>query len=120
MAKLRRSVSRPSRRWPKPQHRRFDRRPVPPSRNRHPCPRGGRPEAARRKDAGQAEETAAPRPVARTAPPAPARPIPKAKPKTSAPPPRRSTYADAVVLYERASTRSRRSATGNRPKRCGA
>jgi tetratricopeptide (TPR) repeat protein len=37
----------------------------------------------------------------RTAAPAAAKPFPKAKPKAPPPPPRRSTYADAVLLYER-------------------
>jgi tetratricopeptide (TPR) repeat protein len=41
------------------------------------------------------------RPAAKAAPPVAARPEPKGRPKAPAPPPRRSTYADAVLLYER-------------------
>ena len=60
-----------------------------------------------------AKKHAAPKPAARPGKPVPARPAarpgahvagkatPKAKPKAPAPPPRRSTYADAVLLYER-------------------
>ena len=41
------------------------------------------------------------RPAAKAAAPIAARPEAKGRPKAPAPPPRRSTYADAVLLYER-------------------
>jgi tetratricopeptide (TPR) repeat protein len=47
--------------------------------------------------AGKPKKPVAAKPALQSA----ARPAPKARPKAPAPPPRRSTYADAVLLYER-------------------
>ena len=102
MAKLRRSVSRPS---PKKA-----RAAAPAARSKarpavkKPAPKtSGRPspKPAAAKTPARAKKPASARPVPRAVPPAPAGPLPKARPKAPAPPPRRSTYADAVVLYER-------------------
>lgn len=94
MAKLRRTAARPS-----------------------PARKGKAAASASRPKAKPAVKKPAPKPVkpaakksARPKPPATAhkaaakpapKPAPKAKPKAAAPPVRRSTYADAVLLYER-------------------
>jgi tetratricopeptide (TPR) repeat protein len=65
-----------------------------------PAPKPARPAAKKQlaaKPAGKPRKPAA----ARRAAPAAARPAPKSKPKATPPPPKRSTYADAVLLYER-------------------
>jgi tetratricopeptide (TPR) repeat protein len=104
MAKLRRSAGRPS-----------------PAKKVKAAAPAARPKAkpAVKKPAPKsvklaAKKSPAPKPAARSRKPAPAKPaprpaaavagkaVPKAKPRAAAaPPPRRSTYADAVLLYER-------------------
>ena len=83
MAKLRRNASRPS-------SVKKAKAPAPAARSK------GKP--AVKKPAPKPTK-AAPKKPAR--PKAAVKPAPKAKPKAPAPPPRRSTYADAVLLYER-------------------
>ena len=103
MAKLRRSAGRPA-----PAKTAKAAKPAARPKNRptvkKPAPKPARPVAkkpAAPKTGGKLRKPA----VARPAPKPPARPTvkaaPKPKPKTPPPPPRRSTYADAVLLYER-------------------
>jgi tetratricopeptide (TPR) repeat protein len=106
MAKLRRSASRPSsakkakapapaaRSKAKPAVKKPAPKPV-----KAPARKPARPKAPV-KVAKPAAKPAA-RPAAKPVAPAAAKSVPKAKPKAPPPPPRRSTYADAVLLYER-------------------
>ncbi|MFO7692331.1 MAG: tetratricopeptide repeat protein [Vicinamibacterales bacterium] len=106
MAKLRRSAARPSP-AKKVKAAKPAARPKAKPAVKKPAPKPAKPAAkkpARPKPAGTVRKPAPARPAPRPAPrpaakPAPA-PKPAPKPK-SAPPPRRSTYADAVLLYER-------------------
>jgi tetratricopeptide (TPR) repeat protein len=103
MAKLRRSAGRPSpakkaraaapaaRSKARPAVKKSSPRPVKPAAKKPPAP----------KPAGKVKKPAAARGAATPAAHQVARSAPKAKPKVPAPPPRRSTYADAVLLYER-------------------
>lgn len=92
MAKLRRSAARPSpvkkSKAPKPAVR-----PKAKPAVKKPAPKPA-PKPAAKKPAGPKAADKVRKPAARPAP----KPAPKPKP---APPPRRSTYADAVLLYER-------------------
>jgi tetratricopeptide (TPR) repeat protein len=101
MAKLRRSAGRPS-------PAKKARAAAPAARTKakaavkKPAPKPGKPAAkksAPAKPAGKLKKPAAARPAAKPA--AAAKAAPKTKPKAPAAPPRRSTYADAVLLYER-------------------
>ena len=103
MAKLRRSAGRPA-----PAKKAKTARPASRSTSRtavkEPAPKPARPAAktpAAPKSAGKPRKPAAARPAPKPAAPAAAKAAPKPKPKVPAPPPRRSTYADAVLLYER-------------------
>jgi len=99
MAKLRRSASRPSpvkkakasapaaRSKARPAVKKSAPRPA------KAVPKKAAPAKPAVKPKGAAKPKAVPRPAAR--------PEPKGRPKAPAPPPRRSTYADAVLLYER-------------------
>jgi tetratricopeptide (TPR) repeat protein len=103
MAKLRRSAGRPSPAKKARAAAPAARATVKPA-VRKPAPRPAAPAAKKppaRKPAGKPKKPAAAKPSARAAAPAAARPGAKAKPKAQTPPPRRSTYADAVLLYER-------------------
>ena len=104
MAKLRRSASRPSVKKAKA--------PAPAARSKaKPAVKKSAPKTAKaapkkpapRKPAVKPAPARKPvaRPAARAAAPAAAKPEAKGRPKAPAPPPRRSTYADAVLLYER-------------------
>jgi len=100
MAKLRRSAARPS-----PAKKSSAAKPAARPKARpavkKPAPKPA-PKPAAKRPAGPKAADRIRKPAARPAPkPAPkAEPKPAPKPK-SAPPPRRSTYADAVLLYER-------------------
>ena len=103
MAKLRRSAGRPI-------AAKKARAAAPAARSKaktavkKPAPKPAKQEAKRLdspKPAGKPRKAPVARPAPRPAAPVAARPVPKAKPKAPAPPPRRSTYADAVLLYER-------------------
>jgi tetratricopeptide (TPR) repeat protein len=103
MAKLRRSASRPS-----PVKKAKAAAPAARSKAKaavkKPAPKPGKP--APKKPAApmpthKAKTPAAARPANRPAAAVAAGPAQKAKQKAPAPPPRRSTYADAVLLYER-------------------
>jgi tetratricopeptide (TPR) repeat protein len=93
MAKLRRSASRPS--------------PVKKAKASAPAARSKAKPAVKKSAPKPAKavpkKAAPPRPAVKpkAVPKPAARPEPKARPKAPAPPPRRSTYADAVLLYER-------------------
>ena len=96
MAKLRRNAGRPT-----PVKKALAAAPASRSKGKpavkKPAPKPAKPAA---------KKPAAPKPAGKAAKPAPARPAtkaaaPKPKAKSPAPPPRRSTYADAVLLYER-------------------
>ena len=103
MAKLRRSAGRPSpvkkaktaapaaRSKAKPAVKKSAPKPVRPAAKK----------SAALKPAGKPKRPAAAKPASRPAAPVAAKSAPKAKPKASSTPPRRSTYADAVLLYER-------------------
>lgn len=101
MAKLRRSASRPS-----PVKKAKAAAPAARSKAK-PAVKKSAPKPAKAAPKKPAPRRPAARPAAATKPAAkpPARsagkPDPKARPKVPAPPPRRSTYADAVLLYER-------------------
>jgi tetratricopeptide (TPR) repeat protein len=106
MAKLRRSAGRPS-----PAKKARAAAPATRSKARpaakKPAPKPAKPArpAAKKgpaqKPASKAKKFAPPKPL-KPAPPAAAKSVSKAKPKLPvAPPPKRSTYADAVMLYER-------------------
>jgi tetratricopeptide (TPR) repeat protein len=103
MAKLRRSASRPSSvKKAKAAARPAPSKAKPAVRKSAPKPAKAAPKKlAPSKPA--AKPTTARKPAARHAAKAPtaARTEPKGRPKAPAPPPRRSTYADAVLLYER-------------------
>ena len=103
MAKLRRNAGRPApvkkAKTAKPPARPKSRPAV-----KKPAPKPARPAAKKpiaTKSGGKLRRPAAARPAVRPAVNAAARAVPKPKPKVPAPPPRRSTYADAVLLYER-------------------
>ena len=103
MAKLRRTTGRPA-----PAEKAKAERPAARSTSRpavkKPAPRPARPAAktpASPKSAGKPRKPAAARPAPKPAARPTAKAAPKPKLKASAPPPRRSTYADAVLLYER-------------------
>lgn len=103
MAKLRRSAGRPS-----PAKKAKAARPAARAKSKpavkKPAPRPARPAAKpsrAAKPAGKPRKPVASRPVAKAPASAPAGPALKSKPKASPPPPKRSTYADAVLLYER-------------------
>ena len=95
MAKLRRTAARPSP-AKKGKAAALAARPKAKPAVKKPAPKSVRPAV---------KTSARPKPAAKihkAAPQKPApKPAPKAKPKASAPPLRRSTYADAVLLYER-------------------
>ena len=95
MAKLRRTAARPSP-AKKGKAAAPAARPKAKPAVKKPAPKSVRPAV---------KTSARPKPAAKihkAAPQKPApKPAPKAKPKASAPPLRRSTYADAVLLYER-------------------
>jgi tetratricopeptide (TPR) repeat protein len=106
MAKLRRSAGRPSpvkkakaaapaaRTKAKPAVKKSASKPAKPAKKKPAAPK---PASRPAKPAGKAVK-----PAARPAIPPAAKAAPvKGKPKAPAPPPRRSTYADAVLLYER-------------------
>jgi tetratricopeptide (TPR) repeat protein len=99
MAKLRRNAARPS-----PAKKGKAAAPAARSKARptvkKPAPKPVKPVS--KKPARPKLEVSTRRAVAAKPVPKPAlKPAPKAKPKAAAPPPRRSTYADAVLLYER-------------------
>jgi len=110
MAKLRRSAGRPA-----PARKAKAAKPAARSKSRpavrKPAPKPARPvakKAAAPKSAGKPKKPVAARPAPKPAVRAAAKAVAKAKPKAPAPkakvpapPPRRSTYADAVLLYER-------------------
>jgi len=103
MAKLRRNAGRPApvkkAKTAKPPARPKSRPAV-----KKPAPKPARPAAKKpiaTKSGGKLRRPAAARPAVRPAVNAAARAVPKPRPKVPAPPPRRSTYADAVLLYER-------------------
>ena len=103
MAKLRRSASRPS-----PVKKAKAAAPAARSKAKaavkKPAPRPGKPapkKPAALRPTHKAKTPVAARPANRPAAAVAAGPAQKAKQKAPAPPPRRSTYADAVLLYER-------------------
>jgi tetratricopeptide (TPR) repeat protein len=103
MAKLRRNAGRPS-----PAKKAKAAAPAAKSKARpavkKPAPKKARPQAGRApaaKVSGKPAKLSARKPV-KPAPPPAERSVPRAKSKPpAAPPPKRSTYADAVMLYER-------------------
>jgi tetratricopeptide (TPR) repeat protein len=104
MAKLRRSAARPS-----PAKKSNAAKPAARPKARpavkKPAPKPA-PKPAAKKPAGPKAADKVRKPAARPAPKPAPKPVPKAEPKPApkpkpAPPPRRSTYADAVLLYER-------------------
>jgi tetratricopeptide (TPR) repeat protein len=103
MAKLRRSAGRPA-----PAKKAKAARPAARPKSRpavkKPAPKPARPDAkkpAAPKSAGKPTKLVAARPAIKPAVHAAAKAVPKPKPKAPPLPPRRSTYADAVLLYER-------------------
>jgi tetratricopeptide (TPR) repeat protein len=103
MAKLRRSAGRPS-----PAKKAKAAAPAARSKARpavkKPAPKPARPVAQKRAAktlAGKPKKPLAAKRAAKVSSQPVTKPAPKAKPKAPAPPPRRSTYADAVLLYER-------------------
>ncbi|HSP90820.1 MAG TPA: tetratricopeptide repeat protein [Vicinamibacterales bacterium] len=104
MAKLRRSAARPS-----PAKKSNAAKPAARPKARpavkKPAPKPAPKPAAKKPAAPKAADKVR-KPAARPAPKPAPKPVPKAEPKPApkpkpAPPPRRSTYADAVLLYER-------------------
>jgi tetratricopeptide (TPR) repeat protein len=103
MAKLRRSAGRPS---PAKKAKaaapavRAKARPAVRKQAPKPAKPAARKPAAAKAAAGPRKQLAAKHPPKPAVQPA-VRPAPKTRPKVPPPPPRRSTYADAVLLYER-------------------
>jgi tetratricopeptide (TPR) repeat protein len=103
MAKLRRNAGRPSS-VKKAKATAPAARPKAKPAVKKPAPKPVRPAAKKAqapKSAGKPSKPGGLKAPTRPAAPAATKTAPKAKPKVSAPPPRRSTYADAVMLYER-------------------
>jgi tetratricopeptide (TPR) repeat protein len=97
MAKLRRSASRPS-------SVKKAKAPAPAARSKaKPAVKRSAPKQAKAapKKPAPRKPAVRPAPARKPAAPAAARSEVKGRPKAPAPPPRRSTYADAVLLYER-------------------